>query len=61
VSLDEGRRDLALTYAAFDLGLLVRTVSRDDVLSGMARGNQADIDGWFGLIQAARPASGRLQ
>jgi predicted dehydrogenase len=49
VTLEEGRRDLALTYAPFESGLLGRPVTLDEVLSGAASGYQADIDAHLGL------------
>jgi predicted dehydrogenase len=44
VTLDEGRRDLALTYAPFESGCLGRAVTLDEVLSGAASTYQADIN-----------------
>jgi hypothetical protein len=49
VALDEGRRELALTYAPFESGLLDRPVTLDEVLSGAASAYQADIDAHLGL------------
>ncbi|MCA1646089.1 MAG: hypothetical protein LC797_11695, partial [Chloroflexi bacterium] len=50
VTLDEGRRDLALTYAPFESGLLGRAVSLDEVLSGAASQYQREIDAVLGLL-----------
>jgi predicted dehydrogenase len=50
VTLDEGRRDLALTYAPFESGILGRAVSLDEVLSGAASAYQAEIDAKLGLL-----------
>ena len=49
VSLEEGRRDLALTYAPFESGRLGRAVTLDEVLSGAASAYQSDIDARLGL------------
>jgi predicted dehydrogenase len=49
VTLEEGRRDLALTYAPFESGVLERAVSLEEVLSGAASAYQADIDTRLGL------------
>jgi predicted dehydrogenase len=54
VTLDEGRRDLALTYAAFESGVLGRAVSLDEVLSGSASQYQDEIDARLGLVPAVR-------
>jgi predicted dehydrogenase len=54
VTLDEGRRDLALTYAPFESGALGRAVSLDEVLSGAASRYQAEIDVHLGLLEPAR-------
>ena len=53
VSLEEGRRDLALTYAPFESGLLGRAVTLDEVLSGAAGAYQRELDERLGLIVAA--------
>jgi predicted dehydrogenase len=50
VTLEEGRRDLALTYAPFESGILGRPVSLDEVLSGVASAYQAEIDSKLGLL-----------
>jgi predicted dehydrogenase len=50
VTLEEGRRDLALTYAPFESGVLGRPVSLDEVLSGAASAYQAEIDAKLGLL-----------
>jgi predicted dehydrogenase len=50
VTLEEGRRDLALTYAPFESGRLGRAVSLDEVLSGAASAYQAEIDARLGLL-----------
>ena len=50
VTLEEGRRDLALTYAPFESGVLGRAVGLDEVLSGAASGYQAEIDERLGLL-----------
>jgi predicted dehydrogenase len=50
VTLDEGRRDLALTYAPFESGMLGRAVTLDEVLSGTASAYQAEIDARLGLL-----------
>jgi hypothetical protein len=49
VTLEEGRRDLALTYAPFESGVLGRAVTLDEVLSGTADAYQRDIDAVLGL------------
>jgi predicted dehydrogenase len=49
VTLEEGRRDLALTYAPFESGLLGRAVSLDELLSGTVSRYQDDIDARLGL------------
>jgi hypothetical protein len=54
VTLDEGRRDLALTYAPFESGLLGRPVSLDEVLSGAASAYQAEIDARLGLVESVQ-------
>ena len=52
VTLEEGRRDLALTYAPFESGAVGRAVTLDEVLSGSANAYQREIDAVLGL-QAA--------
>ncbi|MBV9601435.1 MAG: Gfo/Idh/MocA family oxidoreductase [Chloroflexi bacterium] len=49
VTLEEGRRDLALTYAPFESGVLGRPVTLDEVLSGAASEYQTEIDARLGL------------
>jgi predicted dehydrogenase len=49
VSLEEGRRDLALTYAPFESGALGRAVTLDEVLSGAASAYQSELDARLGL------------
>jgi predicted dehydrogenase len=44
VTLDEGRRTLALTYAPFESGVLGRAVTLDEVLSGAVAEYQDDIN-----------------
>jgi predicted dehydrogenase len=50
VTLEEGRRDLALTYAPFESGVLGRAVTLDEVLSGAADAYQREIDAVLGLL-----------
>jgi predicted dehydrogenase len=50
VTLEEGRRDLALTYAPFESGVLGRAVTLEEVLSGAASAYQAEIDAKLGLL-----------
>jgi len=50
VTLEEGRRDLALTYAPFESGLLGRAVTLAEVLSGQAAEYQREIDAALGLL-----------
>jgi predicted dehydrogenase len=49
VTLEEGRRDLALTYAPFESGVLGHAVTLDEVLSGAASAYQAEIDARLGF------------
>jgi predicted dehydrogenase len=49
VTLEEGRRDLALTYAPFESGALGRAVSLEEVLSGKADAYQREINLALGL------------
>jgi predicted dehydrogenase len=51
VTLEEGRRDLALTYAPFEAGVLGRAVTLDEVLSGAASAYQSELDARLGLAQ----------
>jgi hypothetical protein len=51
--LEEGRRDLALTYAPFESGLLGRAVTLDEVLSGQASAYQHEIDAALKLLPVA--------
>ena len=53
VTLDEGRRDLALTYAPFESGVLGRAVTLDEVLSGDASVYQREIDAALKLLPLA--------
>src|SRR6266700_2003197 len=53
VTLEEGRRDLALTYAPFESGVLGRAVTLDEVLSGQASAYQREIDSALGLLPVA--------
>jgi len=53
VTLEEGRRDLALTYAPFESGLLGRAVTLDEVLSGQASAYQREIDAALKLLPVA--------
>ncbi len=50
VTLEEGRRDLALTYAPFESGVLGRPVTLEDVLSGAADTYQSELDAHLGLV-----------
>jgi predicted dehydrogenase len=49
VTLDEARRDLALTYAPFESGALGRAVALDEVLSSAASTYQSELDARLGL------------
>lgn len=49
VTLEEGRRDLALTYAPFEAGRLGRPVTLDEVLSGAADAYQSELDARLGF------------
>jgi predicted dehydrogenase len=51
VSGEEGRADLALTYAPFESGRLGRAVTLDDMVSGRADAYQREIDERAGLLQ----------
>jgi predicted dehydrogenase len=53
VTLEEGRRDLALTYAPFESGVLGRAVTLAEVLSGEASQYQREIDAALGLLPVA--------
>jgi len=53
VTLEEGRRDLALTYAPFESGLLGRAVTLAEVLSGETSQYQREIDTALGLLPVA--------
>ncbi len=53
VTLEEGRRDLALTYAPFESGLLGRAVTLDEVLSGQVSTYQREIDAALKLLPVA--------
>jgi predicted dehydrogenase len=50
VTVDEARRDLALTYAPFESGVLGRPVTLDEVLSGAASAYQSELDAHLGLV-----------
>ena len=50
VSAEEGRRDLALTYAPFESGVLGRAVTLEEVLSGSASVYQREIDAALRLL-----------
>lgn len=50
VTLEEGRRDLALTYAVFESGVLGRAVTLEEVVSGTANAYQREIDEALGLV-----------
>jgi predicted dehydrogenase len=54
VNLEEGRRDLALTYAPFESGVLGRAVTLDEVLSGAASAYQCELDERLGLASELR-------
>jgi predicted dehydrogenase len=53
VTGEEGRADVALTYAPFESGRLGRPVTLDDMISGRAYVYQGEIDEILGLSQAA--------
>jgi predicted dehydrogenase len=53
VTAEEGRADLALTYAPFESGLLGRPVTLAEVLDGTAGAYQHEIDAALGLAEAA--------
>jgi predicted dehydrogenase len=53
VTAEEGRRDLALTYAPFESGVLGRAVTLAEVLSGEASQYQREIDAALGLLPVA--------
>ena len=53
VTADEGRADLALTYAPFESGLLRRPVTMAEVIDGRAREYQQEIDQALGLVGEA--------
>ena len=53
VTGEEGRADLALTYAPFEAGRLGRAVTLDDMISGRAYIYQGEIDEILGLAQAS--------
>jgi predicted dehydrogenase len=50
VTVEEGRADLALTYAPFESGLLGRPVTLDEVIHGDVDGYQREIDVRLGLL-----------
>ena len=47
---EEGRADVALTYAPFEAGRLGRVVTLEDMLSGAADVYQREIDQALGLL-----------
>jgi predicted dehydrogenase len=53
---EEGRADVALTYAPFEAGRLGRPVTLDDMLSGRAYVYQGEIDQILGLVAPPLPA-----
>jgi predicted dehydrogenase len=54
VSGEEGRADVALTYAPFEAGRLGRPVMLEEMVSGRASVYQREIDERLGLLQSAR-------
>lgn len=52
VTGEEGRADVALTYAPFESGRLGRSVTLDDMIAGRAYVYQGEIDEILGLAQA---------
>jgi predicted dehydrogenase len=57
VTMEEGRADLALTYAPFESQLLNRAITLDEVLDGTASLYQQEINEKLGLLAAATPSS----
>lgn len=53
VTGEEGRADVALTYAPFEAGRLGRPVTLDDMVSARADAYQREIDEQFGLLSPA--------
>ena len=51
VTGEEGRADVALTYAPFEAGRLGRPVTLEDMLSGRADAYQREIDARYGLLE----------
>ena len=51
---EEGRADVALTYAPFEAGRLGRPVTLEEMVSGRAAVYQREIDEKLGLLQPAR-------
>ncbi len=49
---EEGRADVALTYAPFEAGRLGRPVTLDDMVFGRADAYQREIDQQFGLLSS---------
>ena len=49
---EEGRADVALTYAPFEAGRLGRPVTLDDMLASRAYIYQGEIDEILGLVTA---------
>jgi predicted dehydrogenase len=54
VTGEEGRADVALSYAPFEAGRLGRPVTLDDLVSGRADAYQREIDEKLGLLQLTR-------
>lgn len=50
VTGEEGRADVALTYAPFEAGLLGRPVTLEELIAGQADAYQRDIDQRLGLL-----------
>jgi predicted dehydrogenase len=59
VTGEEGRADVALTYAPFEAGRLGRPVTLEDMLSGRADTYQREIDVRYGLLEPAALGAGR--
>jgi predicted dehydrogenase len=54
VTGEEGRADVALSYAPFEAGRLGRPVTLDDLIAGRADAYQREIDEKLGLLELAR-------
>jgi predicted dehydrogenase len=54
VTGEEGRADVALTYAPFESGRLGRAVTLEEMIAGRADAYQREIDEKLGLLQPAR-------